>query len=95
MEDMEIRELSLSEIEAASNLIRKVFLETEAKECQKIGVDFFLDSLKVDNFLPLIREDNYLLFGLFDDEVGLAGVLGARGSFLALLFVDQDHNRKG
>ena len=92
---MEIRELSLSELEDAASLIRKVFLETEANECQKNGVEFFLDSVKVDNFFPLIREENYLLYGLFIDDLGLVGILGARENYLALLFVDQDHKGKG
>jgi len=92
---LEIRELSISELEDAASLIRKVFLETEAKECQTKGVKFFLDSVKSDSFLPLIREENYLLYGLFSDEARLVGVLGARESYLALLFVDQDHIRRG
>ncbi|HSR04230.1 MAG TPA: GNAT family N-acetyltransferase [Proteiniclasticum sp.] len=92
---LEIRELSISELEDAANLIRKVFLETEAMECQAKGVGFFLDSVKADSFLPLIREENYLLYGLFFDDGGLAGVLGARGNYLALLFVDQKHKGKG
>ena len=92
---MEIRELSLSELDAASNLIREVFLETEAKECEKLGVSFFLESVTADSFFALIREENYLLVGLFNEEAGLAAVLGARENFLALLFVDQKQKRKG
>jgi len=92
---LEIRELSISELEDAASLIRKVFLETEAKECQTNGVDFFLDSVKSDSFLPLIREENYLLYGVFSDDGDLVGILGARGNYLALLFVDQKHKGKG
>ena len=43
----------------------------------------------------MIREEQYILVGAFDEEDRLAGVLGARGGFLALLFVRVDHMGKG
>ncbi|MFH5836143.1 GNAT family N-acetyltransferase [Proteiniclasticum sp. C24MP] len=84
---MEIRELSIDEVEEALLLIKEVFLATEAKECTPGGVSVFLDSLKVSDFIAMIREEQYILLGVFDEEDRFAGVLGARGGFLALLFV--------
>lgn len=92
---MEIRELSISEVEEALLLIKEVFLATEAKECAPDGVSVFLDSLKKSDFVAMIREEWYILAGVFDEEDRLAGVLGARGGYLALLFVRVDHMGKG
>lgn len=39
---MEIRELSISEVEESLLLIREVFLETESGECTQMGVLTFL-----------------------------------------------------
>lgn len=91
---MEIRELSLSEIEEAAKLIREVFLNTEARECDEKGIKAFLDSIRTSNFTAMITEGNYELIGLYDDH-RLAGVLGARGSYLALLFVREKQMGKG
>lgn len=92
---MEIRELSISEVEDALLLIKEVLLDTEAKECTPGGVGVFLDSLKESDFIAMIREEQYILLGAFDEEDRLAGVLGARGGFLALLFVRVDHMGRG
>lgn len=92
---MEIRELSISEVDEALHLIKEVFLATEAKECTEKGVSAFVDSLKASDFIALIREEQYVLVGVFDEADRLSGVLGARGGFLALLFVGVDHMGKG
>lgn len=92
---MEIRELSISEVEEALLLIKEVFLATEAKECTPGGVGVFLDSLKESDFISMIREEQYILAGIFDEANRLSGVLGARGGFLALLFVRVNHMGKG
>lgn len=92
---MEIRELSISEVEDALLLIKEVFLATEAKECTPGGGGVFLDSLKESDFIAMIREEQYILAGCFDEEDHLSGVLGARGGFLALLFVGVDHMGQG
>jgi len=87
--NVEIRELSLSEVDEALLLIREVLLETESGECTQMGVLTFLESLRVEDFITLIREEAYLLLGAFADGDVLVGVLGARENFLVLLFVDQ------
>jgi len=92
---MEIRELSISEVKDALLLIKEVFLATEAKECTPDGISVFLDSLKVDDFIGMIREEQYVLLGAFADEDILAGVLGARGNFLLLLFVGRRYSGVG
>lgn len=64
---MEIRELSISEVEDALLLIKEVFLDTEAKECTQMGILTFLESLRVEDLIMLIREEGYLLLGAFAD----------------------------
>ena len=92
---MEIRELSIGEVEEALLLIKKVFLETEAKECTYGGVGVFLDSLKVSDFVAASRGEEYVLLGAFAEEDTLVGVLGARENYLLLLFVDRRYSGVG
>ena len=89
--DIQIKTLELFHRDDALELIWKVFLEFEAPDYSKEGVDEFFKSIHDDDWLNQIR-----MYGAYDGDK-LVGVIATRneGTHIALFFVDGEYHRKG
>ena len=86
-----IRELEQKEIENALCLVWNVFLQYEAPDYKKEGVDEFYKSIHDSKYLS-----NLCFYGAFAQEK-LIGVIATRnkGTHIALFFVDGRCHRQG
>ena len=86
-----VRELRQEEIDTALALVWRVFLEYEAPDYTKEGIDAFERSIHETAYLAQLR-----WYGAFEKET-LVGVLATRseGTHIALFFVDGQHHRQG
>lgn len=91
MTHMEIRELTKSEYPAALALAWKVFLEFEAPDYSREGVEAFRRILEDRDYREEIR-----VYGAFDGAA-IVGMLATRrnGAHITLFFVDGQYHRQG
>lgn len=88
---MIIRKVLKEEMKHALDLVWKVFLEYEAPDYTKEGVEEFKKS--IDDISWIEARDFY---GAFDDENNLLGVIALKDEIhIALLFVDGKYHRQG
>lgn len=86
---MEIKELREGEVIKSLALTWKVFIEFEAPEYSKEGVDEFRRFIEDKNEIDKLR-----FFGaLVNNEI--VGILAMRGDHISLFFVNKDFHRKG
>lgn len=86
----DIKELGAEEIEPATELCLKVFMEYEAPDYTEYGVEEFCRSIRNRGFISQLR-----YFGAFEGE-RLVGVIAIRGgSHVALFFVRGEYHRRG
>ena len=86
---MEIRELTKSEQVQALDLAWEVFMEFEAPDYSKEGVEEFRGFLDDEKEVAKLR-----FFGAFHDNK-IAGVLAMRGDHISLFFVKKAFHKKG
>ncbi|MGN0468767.1 MAG: GNAT family N-acetyltransferase [Acutalibacteraceae bacterium] len=86
-----IRKLESEETPKALNLVWNVFMEFEAPNYTKEGIEEFDKSIHDENYLSKL-----CFYGAFDKEQ-LIGVLATRsaGTHIALFFVDGKYHRQG
>lgn len=91
MEEIIIKEMKREDWKDALSLVWKVFLEYEAPEYAKEGVDSFHHTLEDDSYLSMLR-----MFGAYKDGK-LVGVIATRseGTHIAFFFVDGKYHRRG
>lgn len=89
---MEIRTLKPTEIQAALELVWKVFLEYEAPDYSEEGVETFSRCIRDPAFVEMLT-----FYGAFGEDGSPAGVLATRsgGAHLAMFFVKSESQRKG
>ena len=89
--DIIIRKIEDDETDNALCLVWKVFLEFEAPDYTKEGVDEFYKSIHDDNYLSKLS-----MYGAYIQEE-LVGVIATRneGTHIALFFVDSRYQRQG
>ena len=86
---MEIRKLKNKEIEEALKLVWEVFIEFEAPEYCREGVEEF------KNFLNDKAEISHLcLYGVLEEQ-RIIGILAMRDCHISLFFVKKEYHRKG
>lgn len=88
---MLIRELDKAEIEDALSLVWEVFLEYEAPDYGRQGVDEFKKSIYDTEYLAMLK-----CYGAFIDEQ-IVGVIATRsdGNHIALFFVKGEYHNQG
>ncbi|MBQ3842674.1 MAG: GNAT family N-acetyltransferase [Ruminiclostridium sp.] len=88
-----VRELERDELKPALDLVWKVFLEYEAPDYSREGVEEFYKSIHDEKFLSKLT-----VYGAFTTEDNeLVGVTATRseGTHIALFFVDGKYHRHG
>ena len=90
-ENICIRKLNANEIENALDLTWRVFVEYEAPDYTREGVDEFYKSIHDESFVSKLD-----FYGAFHISC-MIGVIAARneGSHIALFFVDGKYHRQG
>ena len=83
--------INKNEIKTALELILTVFMEYEAPDYTREGVDEFFKSVRDENYLSMLT-----FYGAFFDEAPI-GVIATRnnGKHIALFFVDGKYHRRG
>lgn len=91
MENIIIRDIDISESADELELAWKVFLEFEAPDYSKEGIDEFYKSIHDPEYLAMLK-----CFGAFDGE-RIVGMIATRssGHHIALFFVDGRYHRRG
>lgn len=89
---MTVKRINMCSCKSATQLVWKTFLEYEAPDYSKQGVETFRKSV-IDNPSYL---GNVVAYGAFDGEK-LCGIIATRkeGSHIALFFVDKDYQQRG
>ena len=89
---MEIREIKLVERSNALDLVYNTFMQYEAPDYTKQGVETFQDSV-INNIVYL---NNILLYGAYEGD-NIKGVIATRnqGNHIALFFVDGKFHKQG
>lgn len=89
---MLVRRIERSEIDQALSLVISVFMQYEAPDYSKEGIETFQNTV--------INNKDYLIsitmYGAYEDD-NIIGVIATRknGNHIALFFVDGKHHRKG
>ncbi len=85
------RKLTASEYDQALTLAWKVFLQYEAPEYSKEGIDAFYQSIHDERYLSQLE-----VYGAFSEEE-IVGVMATRneGSHVALFFVEEKYQKRG
>lgn len=92
---IEIQILELSRLVEAMKLVEHVFMEFEAPDYSKEGVDFFLEYIRVDAMKERIEKGEIAVWCSLVDNT-IVGVIAMRPPCaVSLLFVDRHHHRKG
>ena len=91
MVHVSIKRLNKEEIDAALELVWKVFLEFEAPDYTQEGINAFYKSIHDESYLAELT-----VYGAVSNEE-LIGVIAARnnGKHIALFFVDGNFHRQG
>jgi ribosomal protein S18 acetylase RimI-like enzyme len=96
MPDYEIRELKPDELDAASNLVRTVFMEFEAPDYSAQGVETFLRFIEPDAMRGMFERRVLRFIGCFAAESPPIGLMAMRGgSHISMLFVDKSFHHQG
>lgn len=91
---IEVSRLDLSDLPAAIQLIKKVFMKFEAPDYSAEGVAHFMTYLDEELEKELSANQLQLWCGKYDQQI--VGVLAIRSAnHVALLFVDEQHHRQG
>lgn len=89
---MEIREVLLEEKSCALELVLRTFMQYEAPDYSKEGIETFCKSvIENDDFL-----ENIVIYGAFQGD-DIQGVIATRshGSHIALFFADEKYHHQG
>ena len=83
--------------EDAMEVCWKTFLEFEASEYSKEGVEHFLDFISSNELFKMFLIGEYVMYVAKDGETGkIIGVVSMRGvQHVSLLFVDKRYHRQG
>ncbi len=91
---LSIESIKLSEIEESARLIERVFMQFEAPEYSREGIDNFLSYIQSDEFMKRLRENHFDLIAKFEDKI--EGIIEVRSySHICLLFVAPEFQRRG
>ncbi len=83
-----------TEIEDISRLIERVFMQFEAPEYSKEGIDNFLAYIKPDEFEKRLRENHFDLVA--KSGITIVGIIEVRSySHICLLFVAPEFQKQG
>lgn len=92
---MEIRRLVQSELQEALNLVWRVFLEYEAPDYSKQGIESFRQFIGFQTIQALEESGELKFWGAYEVE-RLVGVIAVKlGTHVSMLFVDPDFHRRG
>lgn len=93
--NIKIKALENENLEEVTKLIESVFIEFEAPDYEKEGVDFFINYISVESLKSKIEKKEISIWGAFSNG-GIIGVIAMRPPCaISLLFVDKIHHRKG
>ncbi len=74
----------------------KVFLKFEAVEYDLEGVENFYSFINDEILYKMFRQGVYRVFGCYQDEKSLLGIISLRGyNHISLLFVDERYHHQG
>ncbi len=91
---LSIESIKPSEIEESSRLIERVFMQFEAPEYSREGIDNFLSYIQSDEFMKRLRENHFDLIAKFEDKI--EGIIEVRSySHICLLFVAPEFQKRG
>ncbi len=95
MKDYTYRQLAFEEIDSATALAEKVFMEFEAPEYSQEGINSFLNFIYSQQFKDYFINSDNIFLGCFDG-FKLVGIMAMRSeSHVSLAFVDKDYHRRG
>lgn len=93
--NIKIKEIQVESINKATKLIKNVFMEFEAPDYKREGIDFFLSYISIESLKSKIEKGDISMWGAFLDNT-IIGVVAMRPPCaISLLFVDKKHHRKG
>ena len=92
---MEIRQLKRYDLAKAMELTKKVFMEFDAPDYSTMGIDNFLNFLKMENILDMYDKQELYCYGYYDGSE-LLGIIATKGrNHICLLFVDKAYHQQG
>lgn len=96
MVDYKITEIKSDDLEEAFALVKRVFLEIDAPDYSKEGVQEVMDDmLENKEFKELFKSGEQTMLGaICDDKIVGVVAIGAN-NHISLAFVDKDYHRKG
>jgi len=86
--------LKRGDLQKALDLIWRVFLEFEAKEYSKEGVNTFWEYIQYDVILKLISTEKLRIYACYEGEEPV-GILATKGTHISLFFIDREHQGRG
>ena len=91
-----IRALKADEWDDAMALVWKVFLRFEADVYSTEGIENFRKFITDETLYKMFLQGEYIMFGCFDDDGKIIGVISARNkNHISLLFVEESCHRQG
>lgn len=91
----QIRVLAERDLEAAMELVWRVFEEFEAPDYCQEGIKTFRDFIARSSIMEQFQDGTMQFWGCFDNEK-IIGLIATRGqNHISLLFVDKDYHRQG
>lgn len=94
--DFYIRDIEFNDIDEAFDVVKNVFIEFDAPDYSKEGVDEFINQI-INNkeFINKFKTGEQLMIGAFDSDK-LIGVLAiSKRNHVSLVFVDKEYHRMG
>ena len=89
-----IEELNLKDLKETLELVKKVFMEFEAPDYKKEGVDSFFKFVNYENILKNLNENMIILIAKYNKKI-IGMVAFFEFKHITLLFVDKIYQRKG
>ena len=96
MSDYLIRNIDFINIEEAFKLVKNVFMEFDAPDYSKEGIDEVMDDmLENKEFKNLFKTGEQIMIGAIKDNKIIGGLAIGANNHISLVFVDKNNHKNG
>lgn len=92
---MNIRPLERDDLEQATALTKKVFMEFDAPDYSPTGIENFLKFIEAENMYDMFDSKKLYCYGYYNENEMLGIIATIGRNHICLLFVDKAHHRRG